>query len=191
MQKLRNSKANSIYIHIPFCKQKCNYCAFISFTNIKEFENLYINSLINEIKEFKTENEIKTIYLGGGTPNLLSLKSIEEIFDTISNNFKITSNAEITMEFNPKISDLQYFKDIKSTGINRISLGAQSFNNKILQTLNRIHSKEDTLNTIKNIELAGFSNYSLDLIYGIFSQTREDVNNDLDIQIAQQYLKKS
>jgi len=181
MQKLRNSKANSIYIHIPFCKQKCNYCAFISFTNIKEFENLYINSLINEIKEFKTENEIKTIYLGGGTPNLLSLKSIEEIFDTISNNFKITSNAEITMEFNPKISDLQYFKDIKSTGINRISLGAQSFNNKILQTLNRIHSKEDTLNTIKNIELAGFSNYSLDLIYGIFNQTLEDVKNDLDI----------
>ena len=181
MQKLRHSNAHSLYLHIPFCKQKCNYCAFISFTNINDFENLYIDSLIKEIHYFKSTQNLKTIYIGGGTPNLLSIKNIKKIFSELQKNFHIEQNAEITMEFNPKISDLQYFKEIKSIGINRISLGAQSFNNKTLKILNRIHDKDDTLNTIKNIELAGFTNYSLDLIYGIFEQTITDIQEDLNI----------
>lgn len=181
MQELRHSKVNSLYIHIPFCKQKCNYCAFISFTNIKDFEDFYIKSLIEEINHFKSTQALKTIYIGGGTPNLLSVKNVEKIFSAIQKNFLIEKNAEITMEFNPKISDLPYFKEIKNIGINRISLGAQSFNNKTLKILNRIHDKDDTLNAIKNIEQAGFSNYSLDLIYGIFEQTIADIQEDLNI----------
>ncbi len=171
--------ANSIYIHIPFCRRKCNYCAFISVTNIKELENLYINSLCNEISSFSSENEINTIYLGGGTPNILSLKSIEKIFNQLNQNFKISKQAEITMEFNPKISDLSYIKEVKNFGINRISLGVQSFNDDILKTLNRIHNANDALITIENIKKAGIENFSIDLIYGIFGQTLKNIKLDL------------
>ena len=180
-EKFVNNDAQSIYMHIPFCKRKCNYCAFVSFTNIETFEEQYVDALCEEINSFKEQKTIKTIYFGGGTPNLLSIKSVEKIFSTISESFAIEQDAEITMEFNPKLSDINYFKEIKNIGINRISLGVQSFQEDILKTLNRIHTKQEALLTIDNIQKAGFTNFSIDLMYGIFGQNIRMLKNDLEI----------
>jgi len=179
MLEIKRSNAKSIYIHIPFCKRKCNYCAFVSFNDIQNYEAAYIQSLIKEIENFSCNNKIETIYFGGGTPNLLSIKSFEKIFTALHNNFIFDDNIEITIECNPKISDLTYMKNLKTLGINRVSIGAQSFNDKILKELNRIHTTKDTLELIENIHRAEIKNYSLDLMYGIFNQTINDVNNDI------------
>lgn len=170
-----------MYIHIPFCTKKCNYCAFVSYENIHNYEKTYVNALITEILKFNTSKEIETIYFGGGTPNLLSIESWNKIFNAISSNFKISSNCEITMEFNPKISDKIYIEEIKKIGTNRISLGVQSFNNKTLNTLGRIHNNQDVYHMIENIKNAGINNYSLDLMYGIFKQTIKELEQDLEI----------
>ena len=181
MQSFLNNKAKSIYIHIPFCVKKCNYCAFISYENADEYEKLYVQSLCEEITQMTdTNNFIDTLYIGGGTPNILSLKSLEKIFSVLNDKFKFNKNPEITMEFNPKLSNLDYFSEVKNIGVNRISLGAQSFDDKILKTLGRIHTSEDTLTTIEYIKNAGIENYSLDLIYGVFGQDINILKNDLN-----------
>ena len=175
---MKQEKAKSIYIHIPFCKSKCYYCAFISFCDKFEKEDIYIDALKKEI-ENSEKSDIETIYFGGGTPNSLKLQSIEKIFDTLREVFKINKNAEITFEANPKLSNKAYFRELKSFGVNRISLGVQSFNDVILKSLNRIHSRQDALDTIillKNIE---FKNISIDLIYGM--QRMSDLEEDLKI----------
>ncbi len=181
MKNLLNSKAKSIYIHIPFCKRKCNYCSFTSFTNLSQYENSYVVALCKEIENFNSKGTIETIYLGGGTPNLLSLENIEKILTKIEENFHIAHMPEITIEINPAISNGRYFKELKKLGINRLSLGVQSFNEKILKILNRLHTTKEVFETIKKIENAEIKNYSIDLIYGIFYQTLEDIENDLKI----------
>ena len=181
MKELLNSTSQSIYIHIPFCKRKCNYCAFISFTNIENYEEKYINALCKELEEYKTSNKIETIYLGGGTPNILSIKSLEKIFSTINNNYKLSSNVEITMEINPALSNSSYLKELKNLGINRLSVGVQSFDDKILKILNRIHTSKETIKTLEIIKKAGFTNYSIDLMYGIFTQKLSDIKKELKI----------
>ena len=181
MKELLNSTSQSIYIHIPFCKRKCNYCSFISFTKIENYEEKYINALCKELKFFKTSNEIKTIYLGGGTPNILSIKSLEQIFTSLQQNYKIVPETEITMEINPALSNLQYFKELKNLGVNRLSIGAQSFDDKILKILNRIHTSKEIFETMDLVQKAGFTNYSIDLIYGIFTQKITDIEKELEI----------
>ena len=181
MQNFLNNSAKSIYIHIPFCIKKCNYCSFISYTNINNYEDDYTKALCKEIEAFKDDKVINTAYIGGGTPNLLKTSNLEKIISGLNKSFNFSSDVEFTMEFNPKISELGYIKHAKELGINRISIGAQSFNDKILKTLGRIHSAQDTLNLIKNIHNANILNYSLDLIYGIFGQNLTDLKSDLEI----------
>lgn len=180
MKELLNNTAKNIYIHIPFCVKKCSYCSFISYTNLQSYEDAYIDTLCKEAQAFSLNNIIETIYLGGGTPNLLKPESIKKLTEALNKKFNISENVEFTMEFNPKVSDLKYVKEVKALGINRISLGAQSFDDTILKTLGRIHNSKDTLNFIDILDTAGIPNYSLDLMYGIFGQDITSLENDIN-----------
>ena len=163
------------YVHIPFCKRKCKYCDFVSGKNIK-YKDVYIEALLNEIKsEYKGE-ELQTLYFGGGTPSLLNVKDIKKIKDC----FSLTQNAEITLEANPETVTSENFKMLKEIGINRISLGVQSFDNNILRIIGREHTEEIILNAINNIKSTGFKNVSIDLIYGLPTQTLKIFRSDLE-----------
>ena len=175
---MKQETAKSIYIHIPFCKSKCYYCAFISYCDKFHQEDDYINALTQEIINSEG-GDIDTIYFGGGTPNSLKIISIEKIFDAINKKFKINDSAEITFEANPKLSNKLYFDELKNFGVNRISLGIQSFNDEILKSLNRIHNQKDALDTIFLLKNSGFKNISIDLIYGV--QRMSNLKQDLEI----------
>ena len=141
-------KELGIYIHIPFCKSKCSYCDFTSFANKEKIIEKYIECLKKEIKNKESNNcIIDTIYIGGGTPSFIESKYIKEIVETIKSKFKIKQEAEITIEINPGTVNEEKLKGYKKTGINRISIGLQSTNNKILKQIGRIHTYEELLNT--------------------------------------------
>lgn len=157
-----------IYVHIPFCKRKCQYCDFVSFEDKEEMFKDYFNCIKMEIeeksKEYKTEeiNGIKqnigvnTIYIGGGTPSFVDEKYIEEIIKTIKANFKVLKNAEITIEVNPGTVNEEKLKTYFNIGINRLSIGLQSTNNELLKMLGRIHNYEEfekTYNTARKVRI--------------------------------------
>ena len=170
----------SIYIHIPFCKKKCNYCAF----NSKVAENLeienYVDALTAEIKNRAASEKADTIYFGGGTPSILNLSQFEKIFDALKKNFVIEKNSEITAEINPGTVTENFLCELKNLGFNRLSFGCQSFNDNILKILGRIHNSKTALETVST---AGkfFENISIDLMYGLPSQTLENLREDLKI----------
>ena len=170
----------SIYIHIPFCKKKCNYCAFNSKIGENfEIEN-YVDALIAEIKNRSAFEKIDTIYFGGGTPSVLKISQLEKIFNAVEENFCVENSAEITIEINPGTVTENFLCDLKSIGFNRLSIGVQNFNDKILKILGRIHNSKTTLETIS---IAGkfFENISIDLMYGLPSQTLKNLVDDLKI----------
>jgi oxygen-independent coproporphyrinogen-3 oxidase len=158
-----------IYIHIPFCKQRCFYCDFYKTTQLSLKSNL-IESLSIELKQRKEyiDNEIvETIYFGGGTPSLLTKDEIKLILDTIHLNYNVKKDAEITIEANPDDLSTEYIKTLAQTNINRLSIGIQSFQDAILQKMNRRHNANQAINCIKQAQYEGFNNISADLIYGI------------------------
>jgi len=167
-------KEIAIYIHIPFCDHKCIYCDFYSIIktdNIGTFiEALKIEILGN--KNQLTNSKITSIFFGGGTPSLLSANNISEILAVFHNNFNVSSNSEITLETNPGTVDLQKLRDFKNIGINRLSIGVQSFNDEELKFLTRIHDKQLAIETVQNGNDAGFENINLDLIFNLPNQTR-------------------
>lgn len=166
--------AKNAYIHIPFCKGKCNYCTFVSFCDFA-LKDAYINSLISQIKaEYKGE-ELETLYFGGGTPSLLPIEDFEKIISL----FKFANNAEITVEVNPESVDESYLSGLKNLGINRISIGSQTFDDEILKIIGRIHNSEQIKNTVMLAKMVGFENISLDLIYGLPSQDLCGFKRDL------------
>ena len=177
-----NSK--SIYIHIPFCLRKCAYCDFYSETRLSLIPD-YLKALETEI-HLRAESDISsphdhidTIYLGGGTPSLLDIKQIDRIFQTLNTRFRVSPDAEITVEINPGTVDSDYLTGLKGTGVNRLSIGVQSFDDVKLAFLNRIHTADEALKTIDRAETAGFENISLDLIYGVPGETRAAWIRDL------------
>jgi len=163
------------YIHIPFCLRKCAYCSFVSGINIKN-RDIYINALLKEISEKYRRGKLKTLYIGGGTPSLLNCDDIKKLLEC----FNFEPDAEITLEANPETTELSKFKKLCGLGINRISLGIQTFNNDILKAIGREHKALDAENAVKIIKGAGFKNISIDLIYGLPNQTIECFMNDLD-----------
>lgn len=163
------------YIHIPFCKSKCFYCVFTSFSSLKSRDE-YIFALKKEIGKFYKGEELRTLYFGGGTPSLLTVEQIKSILEL----FKVKEHAEITLEANPDGIDINYLKGIKDIGINRISFGSQTFNDKLLKDIGRTHCAKDIKIAVKNAKTAGFENISVDLIYGLPSQSIEDFSKDLD-----------
>lgn len=162
----------SIYIHIPFCVKKCDYCDFFSLTDLSLIP-AYIKALSKEIKKRSDIKEkINSIYFGGGTPSLLPVKDISMLLQTIGDRFLVSRDVEITFEVNPGTINLTYLRELKNTGINRLSIGAQSFNEDKLRFLTRIHTAGQAVQTIKDAETAGFDNISMDFIYGLPFETQ-------------------
>ena len=187
----------SIYIHIPFCKTKCPYCDFASWANKEHLTEHYFNALISEIqtkceayrsyRDGETarrrtgvsayrqtgESPIRSIFIGGGTPSLVAPEYYERLFNELRKYFEISKDCEITLELNPGTARDDYLSGYKELGINRISIGAQSFNEKILETLGRKHSVEDTVFAINKVKEKGFDNFNLDLIFAVPGMTCE------------------
>ncbi len=158
---------SGIYIHIPFCRQACHYCNFHFSTSLKQKDEL-INALCKEIglaPADKTET-IDTVYFGGGTPSLLSIKELELIFSALNKKFSMSNNIEITLEANPDDINPEKLTQWKNTGISRLSVGIQSFVEDELKWMNRAHTAGDSVRCINEIQEAGFANFSVDLIYG-------------------------
>ena len=174
-----------IYIHIPFCKKKCYYCDFISYCNKSEFVDDYIKCLKNEIinftQKYKDIYDITTIYIGGGTPSSIEEKYIKDIIDTIDKNLvKIKDIKEITIEVNPGTITKRKLEQYKSSGINRISIGLQSTNNKLLEEIGRIHNFNEFLETYNMARKVGFKNINVDLMLGLPNQTINDLSNSIN-----------
>lgn len=176
-----------VYVHIPFCKQKCYYCDFISYANKENIIEKYVNTVIKEIKDVANSNKqdyenkkddllnINTIYIGGGTPSFIDSKYIVKILETLKEEFEISKDIEITLEVNPGTVNEEKLKDYISIGVTRLSIGLQSTNNNLLKEIGRIHTYEDFLNTYKLARKVGFKNINADLIIGLPNQTINDV----------------
>ncbi len=177
----------SLYVHIPWCEKKCPYCDFNSHILLKSIpEQDYVVSLFKDIDEDKnltSGRKIKTIFFGGGTPSLFSASSIEKIIEYVDKSFGIDSNAEITLESNPSSSEKEKFKNFLKAGVNRISIGAQSFNDSHLEKLGRLHKGEDAISAVKAAKSAGFKNINIDLMHGLPQQSVNEAKNDLTIGI--------
>ena len=176
-------KKIAIYIHIPFCDHKCIYCDFYSIIKTDNVSG-FINSIKKEISSYDNilnGVEITSIFFGGGTPSFLAPELIGEILNQFTKHYKLSSDCEITLETNPGTVDLHKLKDFKSIGINRLSIGVQSFNNSELKFLTRIHDKQLAIKTIGDGAKAGFKNISLDLIFALPKQTKEIWESNLDI----------
>ena len=171
----------SIYIHYPFCKSKCPYCDFNSHIAKNVDEDDFARAYLKEIDYFakKLSNRtIKTIFFGGGTPSLMPISLIDKILAKISSIWQVDNDVEITLEANPTSFEASKFQDFRSSGINRLSIGIQSLNDKDLQFLGRNHSANEAINTIKSVSKI-FNNYSFDLIYARPKQTLKDWQKEL------------
>lgn len=177
-----------IYIHIPFCIRKCNYCDFCSFPNSSpNFMERYTDELCRRIKVFSPlakDHTVDTVYFGGGTPTLLPLECFEKLLGTLKTSFDISADAEISCEANPASITKDGLSALRDLGINRLSIGLQSANDNELKLLGRVHSFEDFKRTFAEAREVGFENISADLMYGIPDQTKESFNNTLRELIA-------
>lgn len=173
----------SLYIHIPWCVRKCPYCDFNSHTVKDELpEQRYIDALLRDMRDELSAvqgRSIDTIFIGGGTPSLFTPQGIEQILSGITALTPLSSGAEITMEANPGTFEQERFAGFKAAGINRLSIGIQSFNTEHLQTLGRIHNEKDALHAIQKAQQIGFDNINLDLMHGLPQQTPQQALNDL------------
>ncbi len=178
-----------IYIHIPFCKQKCIYCDFISFAGQEKIQKRYINALKKEIENWKTTNfkamplqevNIDTIYIGGGTPSYIDSKCIKEVLDLLTGKNIKEKDKEITIEVNPGTITEKKLKEYKDAGINRISIGLQSSHDRLLKQIGRIHNYEDFLENYNMARNQGFKNINVDLMIGLPNQTIEDIHQTLE-----------
>ena len=170
-----------IYIHIPFCKQKCNYCDFYKTTQVSKKHEL-VEALISELsqrKKWLQNDTVETIYFGGGTPSLLSISEINRIIDKIFSDYSVASIPEITLESNPDDLTKKQILDLKHTAINRLSIGIQSFQNDQLKKMNRRHTANQAVSCVKQAQDAGYENISTDLIYGLPNLTTNTWLNDL------------
>ena len=178
-------KELGIYIHIPFCKQKCYYCDFVSFSNKEEYIEKYVETVKREIDSYDLSNyNITTIYIGGGTPSRIPSEKIQEILEIIKQEISANQtkweDIEITIELNPGTVDEEKIKKYKEIGINRLSIGLQSTNNKLLKEIGRIHTFEDFKNTYNLVKEVGFENINVDLMIGLPNQTISDVKDSLN-----------
>lgn len=172
-----------IYMHIPFCKRKCAYCDFISFSDKTELIEKYVLALEKEIDKCninKDNYKIKTTYFGGGTPSFIESKYIVEILESAKRKFNISKTAEITIEINPGTITEEKLKDYYEAGINRISFGLQSTNSELLELVGRIHSYSSFIEGYKLARKVGFKNINVDLMIGLPVQTVKDVQIDLE-----------
>ena len=176
-------KRTACYIHIPFCDHKCIYCDFYSIItsdNIQPFLKSIKKEITHYADKLSQNRELISIYFGGGTPSLMEPDYISEIIETVKTKFFLAENSEITLETNPGTVSLKKLKSFRKAGINRISIGIQSFNNKELKFLTRIHNSETAIKTVNDAAEAGFENISLDLIFNLPGQTKKRWIKNLD-----------
>jgi oxygen-independent coproporphyrinogen-3 oxidase len=178
-----------IYIHIPFCKQICHYCNFYSLVSVK-YRQPFFTALLKEIsiqKDYLQGETVNTIYFGGGTPSLIPTEDLQQIIDLIHKTHLVHPNVEITLEANPDDLNKEVISSIQKTNINRLSMGVQSFRDKDLKYLNRVHNSKQVFSSIKMTQDAGFWNLSIDLIFGIPTLSNkkweENISTFLDLEI--------
>jgi len=176
MSTINNLKESAIYVHIPFCDHKCIYCDFYSIITSNNISS-FLQSLKKEIKyyaeNYSSNRIITSIFFGGGTPSLMQPEYLEEIISSIAENFSVSAEAEITMETNPGTVDKEKLRKFRTAGINRISIGVQSFNDDELKFLTRIHNSNTAVETLHIASEVGFENISLDLIFNLPKQTKQ------------------
>jgi oxygen-independent coproporphyrinogen-3 oxidase len=165
-----------VYIHVPFCVRRCLYCDFITYAGQQAWLPAYVEAAIKEIHWLgsstgKTDEPAQTVYFGGGTPSLLSVAQVKAILAAVESSFGLADNAEVTLEANPGTLTLDYLRELRVSGVNRLSLGVQSFFDAELAQLGRIHTREEALECILRARVAGFKNLSLDLIFGLPGQS--------------------
>ncbi|HJX12034.1 MAG TPA: radical SAM family heme chaperone HemW [Dehalococcoidales bacterium] len=178
------SHATALYLHVPFCRRKCNYCSFISYEYREADIPAYVSALKGELVRRARGERVRSIYFGGGTPNLLSIKQIADILATVGSLYIVEETAEITIEANPGLANMAYLTAIRELGVNRLSLGVQSLNDAELALLGRIHTAAEAREAVRFARGSGFDNLSVDLIYGLPGQTLGDWRKTLDEAIA-------
>jgi len=173
---------SGIYIHIPFCKQACSYCDFY-FVTRQEMRKEFVYRLCDEIDSYKesdyTYDKVETIYFGGGTPSLLEAEELRIIMNHLSSTFNLQTE-EVTIELNPDDVSVEYLKELKSLGINRASMGIQSFDPGRLKFMNRAHTRDEALQSLQALKSADFRVFTTDLIYGCPGQTLTELESDID-----------
>lgn len=176
-----NKKKLGIYIHIPFCKRKCAYCDFLSGPATVEVQDKYMEQLLSDIKsmENKEQYEVDTVFIGGGTPSVVSAKWIFKLMETLKAEFRVCETAEISIEANPGTVTKESLEIYRKSGINRISFGVQSMEDKELELLGRIHRREDFLQVFYLAREAGFTNINVDLMSALPGQTVDSFTNTL------------
>ena len=170
----------SVYIHIPFCKSICSYCDFCKMLYNGSFVTQYLNALLKEIKDRYDGEEIKTLYIGGGTPSSLSIKDLKYLFEIVRQ-FNLTKLEEFTFECNLNDLNEELLQFLFDNGVNRLSIGIESFNEDKLKFMERFHSYQEACNIFKIIRNIGFTNVNVDLIYGIPGETLKDLKKDLEL----------
>lgn len=181
---MNTSQCSGIYVHIPFCDAKCGYCDFYSITDFKH-KNRLLDAVKQEIAWYSatTDNQkiFDTLYIGGGTPSVLEIAELKDLISVLTRSFRFHSNSEFTIEINPGTVDRTKLKQIYDTGVHRLSIGIQSFNDAELKLLGRIHSSAQAIETIKIARETGFENINTDLIYALPGQTLQDWEKSLSV----------
>lgn len=177
----------SLYVHIPFCNSKCNYCAFISMVATNDDKTRYFKALLEEIKlqskNYRKDYTVSSIYIGGGTPSCLDYYYIRDLLSLIYKNFAVKNTAEITIELNPNSADKTKIREYILSGVNRFSIGLQSTNPKILKTMGRTHTVNDFIDTVNAIREYGIKNISADIILGYPNQKMSDIKDTINFLI--------
>lgn len=166
-----------IYLHIPFCVRKCGYCDFLSFPSDDAARERYVRALIREIRatgEALSGMRIATVFMGGGTPTVLSSSQLSRIFDAVRESFRVSADAEISVEANPGTVDIETLRSLRGCGVNRLSIGCQSLDDRLLRKLGRIHTRKEFLDCYAEARRAGFDNINIDLMSAIPDQTYAD-----------------
>ncbi len=181
-------KTLGLYLHIPFCLSKCKYCDFYSIPAVSDaVKDKYVQSLISHMEEYSIQAKdyvVNSVFFGGGTPSLLTEAQIKLLMKKLKSLFRVSKNCEVSMEVNPGTVDFLKLKMLKKLGINRLSIGMQSFEDKDLEICSRVHNADDAFICVSDAQKSGFMNISIDLMYGIPGQTLQNVVDNINTAIA-------
>ncbi|MDQ0058394.1 radical SAM family heme chaperone HemW [Paenibacillus harenae] len=177
----------ALYIHIPFCTNKCHYCDFTSYVLKGQPVDQYLTALEQEMQrtaELLPPEQIDTVFVGGGTPTVLTPPQMKVFLDSVKAHFPLSPNVEFTMEANPGTTDIEKLQAMREGGVNRISFGVQSFDNGLLERIGRIHNVDDVYRSLENARKVGFTNMSIDLMFGLPGQTLEHLAGSVESALA-------
>lgn len=178
---------HSIYLHIPFCRHRCTYCDFNTYSGLEDVIPDYIRALCADISIVGADSErslpAHTLFFGGGTPSIIPINELEAVFEALAGAFELHDGIEVTLEANPERLSIEYLRGLKSLGVNRISLGVQSANSEDLRLLGRYHDFQQAANSVGLIRKVGFENLSIDLIFGLPNETMHSWQRSLEISL--------